>query len=77
MGERMKYAVAILTIIITTPAMAKDRCLAPDCSWLNTTNGKLYAAGPIRHGAPYYWKGWPAYDAMMCKRYGECKEKRR
>lgn len=67
-------AFAFLTIILTFSAMAKDNCRSPDCSWLNTKNGKLYADGPLRHGVSYHWKGWAAYSAMLCEKYGKCEE---
>lgn len=69
------FVIVFLAVLFSSPIMAKDNCRAPNCSWLKTTNGKLYAGGPIRHGVPYYWKGWPAYDAMLCKKYGECRSK--
>ena len=69
----MKPTLAILALLVASPAMAKctDPCLG---HWLYNRNGKLVLADsrPSEHHTKYTWRGWPAYEAMLCRRYGEC-----
>lgn len=67
---------AVIAAIIK-PASGADRCLTPDCSWLNMQNGDLTPTllpGP--HDKPFYWRqgtglqDWKYQVRKICSRPG-------
>ena len=68
------FAALLLAKALTSVVHAKDRCLSPDCSWLNTKNGDLTASMlPGRYDVPHYWRGWLDYERKVrdiCNRPG-------
>lgn len=46
----------------------QDKCLSPDCSWLNTKNGDLTATRlPGPNDKAYHWRGWALYKYQVRK----------